>query len=44
MTIYIGNLSFDAEVEDIVGVFRSYGEFTNCKLQLEIKTIGITIV
>ena len=32
MTIYIGNLSFDAEVEDIVGVFSSYGEVTNCKL------------
>ena len=38
MTIYIGNLSFDAEVEDIVGVFSSYGEVTNCKLPLERET------
>ena len=38
MTIYIGNLSFDAEVEDIVGVFISYGEVTNCNLQLERET------
>ena len=38
MTIYIGNLSFDAEVEDIVGVFSSYGEVANCKLPLERET------
>jgi len=38
MTIYIVNLSFDAEVEDIVGVFSSYGEVTNCKLPLERET------
>ena len=38
MTIYIGNLSFDAEIEDIVGVFSSYGEVTNCKLPLERET------
>ena len=38
MTIYIGNLSFDAEVEDIVCVFSSYGEVTNCKLPLERET------
>ena len=38
MTIYIGNLSFDAEVEDIVGVFSSYGEVINCKLPLERET------
>ena len=38
MTIYIGNLSFDAEVEDIVGVFSGYGEVTNCKLPLERET------
>ena len=35
MTIYIGNLSFDAEIEDIIGVFKSYGEVKNCKLPLE---------
>ena len=40
MTIYIGNLSFDAEVEDIVGVFGSYGEVTNCKLPLKGKLEG----
>ena len=38
MTIYIGNLSFDAEIEDIVSVFSSYGEVTNCKLPLERET------
>ena len=38
MTIYIGNLSFDAEIEDIVGVFSSYGEVANCKLPLERET------
>ena len=38
MTIYIGNLSFDAEVEDIVEVFSSYGEVTNCKLPLDRET------
>ena len=38
MTIYIGNLSFDAEIDDIVGVFSSYGEVTNCKLPLERET------
>ena len=38
MTIYIGNLSFDAEIEDIVSVFSTYGEVTNCKLPLERET------
>ncbi len=38
MTIYIGNLSFDAEVEDIVHIFSSYGEVTNCKLPLDRET------
>ena len=38
MTIYIGNLSFDAETEDIISVFSSYGEVTNCKLPLERET------
>ena len=38
MTIYIGNLSFDAEIEDIVGGFSSYGEVKNCKLPLERET------
>ena len=35
MTIYIGNLSCDAEIENIVGVFSSYGEVTYFKLPLE---------
>ena len=35
MTIFIGNLSFDAEEEDIIGVFSSYGEVKNCKLPLD---------
>ena len=35
MTIYIGNLSFDAEQEDIIGVFSTYGEVKNCKLPLD---------
>ncbi len=38
MTIYIGNLSFDAEREDIIGVFSTYGEVTNCKLPLDRET------
>ena len=38
MTIYIGNLSFDAEIEDIVGVFSSYGDVKNCKLPLDRET------
>ncbi len=38
MTIYIGNLSFDAEREDIIGVFSAYGEVTNCKLPLDRET------
>ena len=38
MTIYIGNLSFDAEIEDIVGVFSSYGEVKDCKIPLDRET------
>ena len=38
MTIYIGNLSFDAEIQDIVDVFSSYGEVTNCNLPLDRET------
>ena len=38
MTIYIGNLSFDAEREDIIGVFSTYGEVTSCKLPLDRET------
>ena len=38
MTIYIGNLSFDAEQEDIIGVFSTYGDVKNCKLPLDRET------
>ena len=38
MTIYIGNLSFDAEIEDIVGFFSSYGEVKDCKIPLDRET------
>ena len=38
MTIFIGNLSFDAEQEDIVSVFSSYGEVQNCKIPLDRET------
>ena len=38
MTIYIGNLSFDAEQEDIISVFSSYGEVKNCKIPLDRET------
>ena len=38
MTIFIGNLSFDAEQEDIVGVFSSYGEVKDCKIPLDRET------
>ena len=38
MTIFIGNLSFEAEQEDIIGVFSSYGEVKNCKIPLDRET------
>ena len=38
MTIFIGNLSFDAEQEDIIGVFSSYGEVKDCKIPLDRET------
>ncbi len=38
MTIYIGNLSFDAEREYIIGVFKTYGKVVNCKLPLDRET------
>ena len=34
MTIYVGNLSFDAEVEDLNHLFAQYGELRNCSLPL----------
>ena len=38
MTIYIGNLSFDAEQEDVIGVFSTYGEVKKCNLPLDRET------
>ncbi|MFN9643876.1 MAG: RNA recognition motif domain-containing protein [Cyanobacteriota bacterium] len=38
MTIYVGNLSFDAEVEDLRHLFSSYGEVNNCSLPLDRET------
>ena len=38
MTIFIGNLSFDSEQEDITGLISSYGEVKSCKIPLERET------
>ena len=35
MTIYVGNLSFDAEVEDLQQLFAGYGNVSNCVLPLD---------
>jgi len=35
MTIYVGNLSFDAEVEDLQQLFAEYGEVRKCSLPLD---------
>ena len=35
MTIYIGNLSFDAEVEDLKHLFTEYGSVSKCSLPLD---------
>jgi RNA recognition motif-containing protein len=35
MTIYIGNLSFRAEREDLVELFGHYGEVRQCSLPLD---------
>jgi RNA recognition motif-containing protein len=35
MTIYVGNLSFDAEVEDLQQLFSGYGAVNNCSLPLD---------
>ncbi|MFN9914444.1 MAG: RNA-binding protein, partial [Pirellulaceae bacterium] len=32
MTIYVGNLSFDAEVEDLQSLFSEYGSVRKCSL------------
>ena len=35
MTIYVGNLSFDAEVEDVKQLFSQYGQLRQCSLPLD---------
>jgi RNA recognition motif-containing protein len=35
MTIYVGNLSFDAEVEDVQQLFSEYGQVSKCSLPLD---------
>jgi RNA recognition motif-containing protein len=38
MTIYIGNLSFQAEREDLLDLFSQYGEVRQCSLPLDRET------
>ncbi len=38
MTIYVGNLSFDAEVEDLQQLFAEYGPVRKCSLPLDRET------
>lgn len=38
MTIYVGNLSFDAEVEDLQRLFAEYGSVSKCSLPLDRET------
>jgi RNA recognition motif-containing protein len=38
MTIYVGNLSFDSEVEDIKNLFSQYGTVRTCSLPLDRET------
>jgi RNA recognition motif-containing protein len=35
MTIYVGNLSFQAEREDLLDLFGQYGEVRQCSLPLD---------
>ena len=35
MTIFIGNLSWDAEREDLQHLFGQYGEVTKCSMPLD---------
>ena len=35
MTIDVDNLSFDAEVEDLQGLFSQYGQLKQCSLPLD---------
>ena len=38
MTIYVGNLSFQAEQEDLLDLFGQYGEVKQCSLPLDRET------
>ena len=38
MTIYVGNLSFNAEVEDLQHLFADYGSVSKCSLPLDRET------
>ena len=38
MTIYVGNLSFEAEREDLVDLFATYGQVRQCSLPLDRET------
>ena len=38
MTIYVGNLSFDAEVEDLQHLFSEYGDVRKCTLPTDRET------
>jgi len=38
MTIYVGNLSFDAEVEDLRNLFAEYGDVRKCTLPTDRET------
>ena len=35
MTIFIGNLSWDTEEEDLKDIFNDYGEVTKCTILLD---------
>ena len=38
MTIFIGNLSWDAEREDLIHLFTQYGEVSKCAMPLDRET------
>ena len=38
MTIYVGNLSFQAERDDLLDIFGQYGEVRQCSLPLDRET------